>query len=195
MSRNPAFDTLLFQLRTACAAPTKYYGEAPEEVYARLAAEITHDMLTTYEAKDTDYAANGKPMGNLRGSEEFGIPPWKAVLLRMSDKKQRIQSFINRGTFEVEDEKVTDTLIDLANYALLGRILFREVYPPHITRDYRPSDAADHAFMSLSIFALRSKILHSLHGGREYEVPAWDGECWGEVVTNFEKICAFARSV
>jgi hypothetical protein len=205
MSRNPAFDQLLQELCDAVSQPTEAYGITLPSVYQDLAQSLTQDMLRTYEAKDQDYASNGKPMGNLRDSEHLGIPAWKAVLLRMSDKKQRITSFINRGRFEVEDEKVTDTLIDLANYALLGLILFREIY-----EDYQHKQShelmnwpqlktaiteADSHFFNIATCALRSKILHELNRNEESTAQPWDGENWTNLLTSFEQVASFARSV
>jgi hypothetical protein len=37
----------------------------------------------------------------------------------MMDKISRIASFIKKGTLEVKDESVKDTLMDLANYCIL----------------------------------------------------------------------------
>ena len=202
MSRNPAFDQLLQELCAAVSGPAAAYGDTPTSVYQDLAQVLTQDMLRTYEAKDQDYASNGKPMGNLRGSEHLGIPAWKAVLLRMSDKKQRITSFINRGRFEVEDEKVTDTLIDLANYALLGMILFREIYDTSKivdestwNHDLGPAKIADHHFFNIATCALRSKILHELNRNEESTAQPWDGENWAKLITSFEQVASFARSV
>lgn len=128
MSRNPSYDALLEELRAVCARPHPCYDTA--QTWAdSLTEQITCKMLATYESKDTDYASNGLPMGNLRVSEELGIPAWKAVLLRISDKLQRTTSFVARGAFAVDDEKITDTLVDMANYALLGCCLFDEMYP------------------------------------------------------------------
>jgi hypothetical protein len=205
MSRNPAFDQLLQELCDAVACPAQAYGDTPPSAYQELAQSLAQDMLRTYEAKDQDYASNGKPMGNLRGSELLGIPAWKAVLLRMSDKKQRIASFINRGHFEVEDEKVTDTLIDLANYALLGLILFREVYESyeprsgHETIDWpnmkQRIKETDDQFFRIAVCALRSKILHELNRHAKSTAQPWDGENWADLLNSFEQVATFARSV
>jgi hypothetical protein len=198
MSRNPQFDLLIQQLCESASKPSKCFGSTEQETYAHLARVFTEDMLRTYEAKDQDYASNGKPMGNLRGSEFLGIPAWKAVLLRMSDKKQRISSFINRGKFEVDDEKITDTLIDLANYALLGLILFLEVYDNYHTgvdmkkvTIAQQSHVARQHFFNISVCALKSKILHELNSK---ETESWNGDTWTELLESFDAVAAFARS-
>jgi hypothetical protein len=189
MSRNPQFDQLIQELCNSASESSSCFGSVEQETYAHLARVFTEDMLRTYEAKDQDYASDGKPMGNLRGSEYLGIPAWKAVLLRMSDKKQRIVSFVNRGKFEVDDEKITDTLIDLANYALLGLILFREVYDVQF---HAPDQArADKHFFNISVCALKSKMLHELNSK---ETESWSGATWTELLESFDAVAEFARS-
>lgn len=87
---------------------------------------IFNTMQTIYESKDSDYCDGEIPMQNLRACEELGIIAWKGTLIRMCDKKRRIQSFNKKGSFKVEDEKLEDTLMDMANYALLASILIEE---------------------------------------------------------------------
>lgn len=40
------------------------------------------------------------------------------ILIRMSDKFDRLKSFYKNGKLEVEDEKLEDTLKDCINYAM-----------------------------------------------------------------------------
>ena len=47
--------------------------------------------------------------------DEFGVV---AGLIRMNDKMNRIKSIYNKDT-NVKDESLEDTLIDLANYAVM----------------------------------------------------------------------------
>lgn len=97
---------------------------------------IFNEMQDVYESKDSDYCEGEIPMQNLRACEELGIPAWKGTLIRMGDKKRRIQSFFNKGMYRVEDEKLEDTLVDMANYALLCSILIEEdtsLFPALIT--------------------------------------------------------------
>jgi hypothetical protein len=47
--------------------------------------------------------------------DEFGIT---ASVVRMSDKMERLKSLTKKKT-QVKDESVKDTLLDLANYAIM----------------------------------------------------------------------------
>lgn len=72
--------------------------------------DITTDMAKTYAAKNHDY-------GNSFGEslDEFGLV---AAVVRMGDKMNRIKSLIKKKA-EVKDESIQDTLLDLANYAIM----------------------------------------------------------------------------
>lgn len=74
--------------------------------------ELAQSMCELYEKKNSDYG------------DSFNISCTKygpiAALTRMSDKFNRIETLIlKRQTQKVEDEKIEDTLIDLANYAMM----------------------------------------------------------------------------
>ena len=56
----------------------------------------------------------------------MGIPAWKGCLVRLSDKFSRLCSFAKKEQYEVKDESIEDTLKDLAVYALIAVILYRE---------------------------------------------------------------------
>jgi hypothetical protein len=70
-------------------------------------------------------------LSNLRSPIE-GIPDWITTFIRLGDKVSRVRGFAERtmrdgvATMAVKDESVEDTLIDLANYAILTLILYRE---------------------------------------------------------------------
>jgi len=83
-------------------------------------------MLQIRAAKGHDYGDNKDTYANCRRCEEFGVPAWKGVLIRMSDKFQRLVSFTKNGEFKVSDESFEDTLVDLANYAIICAVLKSE---------------------------------------------------------------------
>lgn len=80
--------------------------------------ELAQSMCELYEKKNNDYG------------DSFSISCTKygpiAALTRMSDKFNRIENLIlKRQTQKVEDEKIEDTLIDLANYAMMTVLWLR----------------------------------------------------------------------
>lgn len=74
---------------------------------------ITTEMLKIYEAKNTDYGSSVHDT-----YEDFGIV---AYLVRMQDKMNRLKQ-LSKSKAKVLDEKIEDTLIDLANYSILALI-------------------------------------------------------------------------
>jgi hypothetical protein len=89
--------------------------------------ELLKKMGEIHDAKNHDYSEGAKdPFSNFRMSENFGIPAWKGCLVRISDKYSRITQLSTKEA-KVKDESIEDTLIDLANYALICIILRREL--------------------------------------------------------------------
>lgn len=88
--------------------------------------ELLDKMRDIRAAKSHDYGEIGDPYANCRRCEELGIPAWKGVLIRIGDKYSRLVSFAKQGELKVKDESVEDTFLDLANYALIGLVLYEE---------------------------------------------------------------------
>lgn len=86
---------------------------------------IVEEMKALHEKKAADYGLGKDVLANCRGSTDFGMPAWVGVAMRMNDKMTRLKSFAQKGT--LANESVEDSLIDLANYAVLALILYREV--------------------------------------------------------------------
>jgi hypothetical protein len=86
--------------------------------------EILWEMSLLHDRKAADYGTGEDPLANIRASEEFGIPAWLGAVLRGNDKMTRIKSFtINK---RLENESLEDSLKDLAAYALISLLLWRE---------------------------------------------------------------------
>ena len=92
-----------------------------KEEFLKYHEEFCSQMLKISTAKNADYTGTNKdPFANFTAVERNGITSTEqGFLVRMTDKMQRINSFVQKGTLEVEDEKVEDTLQDLANYCIL----------------------------------------------------------------------------
>lgn len=72
--------------------------------------DITTNMAKTYAAKNHDY---GNSFDN--SLDKFGLI---AAVVRMGDKMNRLESLTKKEAM-VKDESVKDTLLDLANYAIM----------------------------------------------------------------------------
>lgn len=73
---------------------------------------ILNEIKQLYNRKNTDYGNSFD-----KTLDEFGLV---ASATRMSDKFNRFKSLMRCGsTARVEDEKIEDTLLDLASYAIM----------------------------------------------------------------------------
>lgn len=86
-------------------------------------AKMYDDAMQLLVNKNHDYANDQDFYANFRKSLAIGIPEWKAVLIRLSDKFSRLQEFAKKGEFVVKDEQLRDTVLDIINYsAILCRL-------------------------------------------------------------------------
>jgi hypothetical protein len=90
--------------------------------------EIHEEIKALHAKKGTDYGEAADPFANLRAAEAFGFAAYVGVALRMEDKMRRIRTFIAKGT--LANEPFEDSLLDIANYAMLGLALYREQLAP-----------------------------------------------------------------
>lgn len=73
--------------------------------------KITKQMLDTYNAKNKDYGNSFD-----KSLDKFGLV---ASVVRLGDKMNRIESLYNKTDFQVKNESIKDTLLDLANYSIM----------------------------------------------------------------------------
>jgi hypothetical protein len=77
---------------------------------ARIHKQICEDLTALYERKNADY---GDSFG--KSFREYGLT---MACIRLEDKLNRIKALRTREA-QVADESITDTLADLANYAIM----------------------------------------------------------------------------
>jgi len=145
MSRNKFYDKKIFDLKRKFTSNT--------------ALDILENMQRVYEAKDSDYSATGLPMGNLRKCEDAGIDAWRGCLVRIGDKMSRLENFINEKDYKVVSEKAEDTIIDLANYAILMSCLVEEVKKPHSDHYFNLAEKAQEDLFKLSYYCVFQAML------------------------------------
>ncbi|HEX7123227.1 MAG TPA: DUF4406 domain-containing protein [Gemmatimonadaceae bacterium] len=81
-------------------------------------------IAALHDAKQRDYGREHDPFANVRGSSEWGVRPWVAAMVRATDKLRRLQQYARTGT--LANEGAEDSFLDLAVYALIALILWRE---------------------------------------------------------------------
>lgn len=77
-----------------------------------------------HDKKQQDYGRDDDPFANVRASADWGVPAWVGALIRGTDKVKRLQKAARGGT--LANEGVEDSMMDLAVYALIALILYRE---------------------------------------------------------------------
>lgn len=80
--------------------------------------DIVLDLNHTYEIKNIDYGDSFA-----KSLDEDGLLVSK---IRLSDKMNRFQSLIKNNDNLVKDETIEDTLLDMANYAIMTVMWLRE---------------------------------------------------------------------
>jgi hypothetical protein len=87
--------------------------------------ELLEELRQLHLSKSQDYGSENDPLANIRQGAEFvGIEPWRACLVRVADKVQRLKTYCKTG--RLVHEGVRDTLLDLSAYSLLAIVLFDE---------------------------------------------------------------------
>lgn len=91
------------------------------EQYLQTFEELTTKMLEITKAKNSDYCGDdSSPFKNFTMVETIGFASTEqGFMTRMTDKIMRVSTFVRHGILKVADEKVEDSLLDLANYCLL----------------------------------------------------------------------------
>lgn len=82
--------------------------------------KVLTQCAALHAAKDSDYAG-GVRYGNFLSSNRFGVRPHIGVMVRLSDKYNRVVVLLQKERAgearRVLDESIDDTLRDLVNYA------------------------------------------------------------------------------
>jgi hypothetical protein len=86
--------------------------------------ELLKQIGELHDKKQLDYGAETDPFANVRASEEWGVAPWVGALVRLNDKVHRLQQFAKKG--ELANESAEDSMMDIAVYALIALVLYRE---------------------------------------------------------------------
>lgn len=89
--------------------------------------ELINSIENTFKAgilivkkKNEDYACpETDAFKNFRSAAVVGVDPKRAILVRVLDKLSRVANLLDKQTLHVENESVTDTLLDLVNYTAI----------------------------------------------------------------------------
>lgn len=117
-----------------------------KEDYLKWHAAACARLVDITARKNADYTgASTDPFFNFSRVASIGICSTEVgFLTRMFDKFSRVISFVQKGTLSVAEETVEDTLLDLANYALLmaGYLHFKRLPPVVYSKEEESQDGS-----------------------------------------------------
>ena len=89
----------------------------------KLHNDLTEEARGLMARKNHDYSggeSRESPFLNFSRVESMGITTTeKGFLVRMTDKMSRLSTFCKEGRFQVDDESLRDTILDMINYSIL----------------------------------------------------------------------------
>jgi hypothetical protein len=86
--------------------------------------ELLGEAGELHDLKQLDYGLDADPFANVRATKDWGMPSWVGAMVRATDKVKRLQTYARKGG--LANEPVIDAFMDLAVYALIGRVLYEE---------------------------------------------------------------------
>jgi hypothetical protein len=87
--------------------------------------DVLDELKTLHLKKTLDYGIDEDALSNIRNSADVvNMPAWAGCVLRISDKMHRLKAYFRRGKCEFDG--VEDTLQDIACYAAIALVLYRE---------------------------------------------------------------------
>lgn len=90
---------------------------------------ILDELRELHLKKTLDYGVDEDALSNIRSSADIvNLPAWAGCVLRMMDKMHRLKAYFRRG--RVEFDGLSDTLKDIACYAVIAEVLRREGETP-----------------------------------------------------------------
>ena len=107
----------------------KYHAErAPADKLrpgSREFLAVLDELGDLHLRKTLDYGVDEDALANIRQSADVvNMEPWAGCILRIADKMHRLKAYHRRG--KTEFDGVEDTLKDIACYAAIALVLYRE---------------------------------------------------------------------
>lgn len=91
---------------------------------------IVDSIVAMHDKKSKDYGQDEDPLANVRTAEEYAIPAWVGVQIRLDDKRSRIKKAVRQliagETITMSNESLEDSLLDRCVYSIIALQLYRE---------------------------------------------------------------------
>lgn len=94
--------------------------------------DLLAEVQDVHLAKAAGYSGIDQPdtWANFLEAQAWGVTPLNGCLVRMGDKYRRAQNLRRNPANDQTGESIRDTLMDLANYALIAVCLLEEEQAP-----------------------------------------------------------------
>ena len=112
---------------------------------------IVGEMRRTYAAKNADYGSSFD-----KSMSKYGLV---SLAVRLFDKLNRLESLASGQAPQVKDEKIEDTLLDIANYAVLGLIYLSK--PRSVGNEHTQPDWSEMGRRLDELMASYTKVIGS----------------------------------
>ena len=91
---------------------------------------ILREVLSMHNRKSHDYATLEDPLQNVRTAEEYDLPAWIGVQIRLDDKRNRIKGAIKKilkgKPVVMSNESLRDSFVDRIVYSIIALQLLDE---------------------------------------------------------------------
>ena len=91
---------------------------------------IIAEVLAMHNRKSADYATEEDPLQNVRTAQEYGMPAWVGVQIRLDDKRNRIKGAIKKilkgEPIAMKNESLRDSFVDRIVYSIIALQLLDE---------------------------------------------------------------------
>ena len=94
------------------------------EEFRQSGIEVYEELSRVLVSKQLDYGPgniNNAPGGAMNG-----------ILVRMNDKMERLKNLTYHSEGEPQNESIDDSLVDIANYAVIAMMVRRGSWPPNL---------------------------------------------------------------
>lgn len=90
---------------------------------------VLDELRRLHLRKCMDYGVDEDAFSNISSSADVvNVPAWAGCMIRIADKLHRIRSYFRHGRTEFDG--VEDTLLDMASYAVIALIKYRQSRKP-----------------------------------------------------------------
>lgn len=91
--------------------------------------KLLDQIITTIEKKNNDYSGgDSNPFSNFKLGADLGFTPSMehGLMLRVTDKLQRIRSYLQKGELAVPNESIYDAISDTIGYMLILNAMIKD---------------------------------------------------------------------